>query len=1317
MTCVIHTNKNTKQLLNLVSLCQERGLPTTGTKEEMARLIVANEEIQSEHDVTVLENDVSEDQQGAAAIPKLEPLIVGEKSSPYFFRDVEEGIEEYNADGSRDITAWFREFEDISNLARWSDEHKFIMCRKKLTGVAKSFLATLRGVITYAALKRALLAEFATVVRASDVYRQLASRKKKKDESALEFIYCMQKLAQSIDIEEEDLCEFIVDGFSSDETTRAILYEATTISQLKRKIVLRERADTKSEVDKKKRPLVEQTNKHQRVTPNTRNTKCYNCGQLGGTKCYSCGVYGHKASECMKKQAGTAATNLVTNSDDNVVIIKFGDCLLHALFDSGSGYNIISNKAFQRIGAPPVENTIMTFNGFGGTRTKAIGRFFADVCVCAVPYKNMPFFVVPDGTMAYDALLGRESLQFFSVEVTKDAVKLIPRSNEKEQVAESNVFLAEVFPISTDLGIIVPSDYEQQIIAMIDKYGNEQQPPKESPITMKIVTNEGAVPFRQTPRRFSPPENEVVEQQIEQWLEQGVIQKSSSDFASRVVIVKKKNGKYRLCVDYRKLNSMVLKDGFPIPLIEEVLEKLQRARYFTVMDLTNGFFHVPIEESSRKYTAFATKTGLYEFKRAPFGFCNSPAVFIRFVNTIFQLLINQNTLDVYMDDIVIHGVTPEECLEKMEVVFGKIKEYGLKVNWEKCAFLQRSIVFLGHRVEEGTISPGEEKIRAVKNFKPPQNVKAVQAFLGLTGFFRKFIKSYAIIARPLTNLLKKNVELNMGQLEMEAFRKLKQMLIKEPILRLYDRDAETEVHTDASKYGFGAVLLQKFEGKFYPIWFWSKKTTPGESKQHSYILEAKAIYLAVKKWRHYLLGIKFRIVTDCIAFKQTIKKEDTPREVTQWVMFLQDFDYEVEHRPGERLRHVDCLSRYPEQNVLVISEVTAKIHNQQLKDESLKAIIEILKERPYECYKMKGNLLYKTVEGSDLLVIPKSMERQIIVDAHNVGHFGHAKTMHNVKQLYFIPHLEHKIKQIIESCVKCIMHNRKLGKREGLLHQIDKGNIVDAFSKFVWLYPTKSTGTEEVILRLNSWTEIFGNPERIITDRGSAFTSNNFVDYLKDRQIEHIINTTGVPRGNGQVEIVNKVVLSTLAKLSSDEPSRWYKSVGLVQRAINSTVHSTTKRTPFYAMFGVTMRKGDNEQLQNIINEELYERFETDRAELRRSIREEIERAQIMQKRNYDKTRKVAAAYKLGDLVAIKRTQFIAGRKLAHAYLGPYEVIGANRNDRYKVKRAACCEGPNITVSSADNMKLWCYADLNEESLEDNGLSGQADCENEIEKE
>ncbi|XP_049291122.1 uncharacterized protein K02A2.6-like [Anopheles funestus] len=375
-------------------------------------------------------------------------------------------------------------------------------------------------------------------------------------------------------------------------------------------------------------------------------------------------------------------------------------------------------------------------------------------------------------------------------------------------------------------------------------------------------------------------------------------------------------------------------------------------------------------------------------------------------------------------------------------------------------------------------------------------------------------------------------------------------------------------------------------------------------------------------------------------------------------MILQDFDFDVEHRSGEKLRHVGCLSRYPEQNVMIISEVTARMKKHQVNDETLIAIIEVLKEKPYGSYKMKGDILYNTVDGNDLLVIPKNMEKKIILDAHNMGHFACAKTVHSINQQYFIPHVDQKVKQVIDSFVRYIMHNNKLGKKEGFLNPIDKGNsplqtihldhigpmditikqykqiltVVDAFSKFVWLYPTKSTDAEEVIAKLQSWSEIFGDPQRIITDRGTAFTSNSFADYVKNRQIEHVVNTTGVPRGKGQAERVNRVVLSTLAKLSSKEPSKWYKSVGLVQRALNSHWHATTKQTPFHTMFGVTMRNGDADYLRKIIDAEMYEFFENGRSLMREKVRNEIEKAQIMHKKNYDKSRKVAVGYKVGDL-------------------------------------------------------------------------------------
>jgi len=251
-----------------------------------------------------------------------------------------------------------------------------------------------------------------------------------------------------------------------------------------------------------------------------------------------------------------------------------------------------------------------------------------------------------------------------------------------------------------------------------------------------------------------------------------------------------------------------------------------------------------------------------------------------------------------MDDIIIHAETAEQCLEKMKLVFNTAGAFGLKIKWRKCHFLQKKIYFLGHNIEDGNVWPGQEKTAAVSKFSVPKNVRAVQAFLGLTGFFRKFVLNYSQIARPLTDLLRKDVFFRMAEPQMNAFQSLKDALTKEPVLKLYIRGAKTELHTDASKDGFAAVLMQWFDGRLHPVQYWSKKSSEAESRQHSYILEAKAVYLAIKKFRHFLLGTPFKLVTDCSAFKQTLQKADVPRAVTQWMVYHQDFEFAVEHRPG-----------------------------------------------------------------------------------------------------------------------------------------------------------------------------------------------------------------------------------------------------------------------------------------------------------------------------------------------------------------------------------------------------------------------------------
>lgn len=373
---------------------------------------------------------------------------------------------------------------------------------------------------------------------------------------------------------------------------------------------------------------------------------------------------------------------------------------------------------------------------------------------------------------------------------------------------------------------------------------------------------------------------------------------------------------------------------------------------------------------------------------------------------------------------------------KLKAVLEEASKYNLRIKWKKCHFLQGKINFLGHTVEDGKIWPGQEKTQAVRKFASPKNIKGVQSFLVLTGFFRKFIKGCAQIARPLTDLLKKDAVFKIDAAELKAMNVLKDALSDEPVLRIYCRESPTELHTDASKDGFGAVLLQSFDGQHHPVFYWSKQTSPS----HSFVLEVKAAYLAMEKFRYYLLGIRFKLITDCAAFTQTVKKKDIPREVAQWILAMQDFDYQVEHRSGEKFRHVDCLSRYLQDVLIITSEVSTRLKAAQQKDDYIKAILEIMKSCPYDNFTLKGGILYEHVGGNELLVVPKNMEHEIIVDAHKNGHFALQKTMHALQQQFWIPHLERKVAQIINTCIKCIIVNKKLGKQEGNLYCIEKGD-------------------------------------------------------------------------------------------------------------------------------------------------------------------------------------------------------------------------------------------------------------------------------------
>ncbi|UYV67821.1 hypothetical protein LAZ67_5002141, partial [Cordylochernes scorpioides] len=326
------------------------------------------------------------------------------------------------------------------------------------------------------------------------------------------------------------------------------------------------------------------------------------------------------------------------------------------------------------------------------------------------------------------------------------------------------------------------------------------------------IHTEDAKPIKHKPYRVNAKERTIIKDQIDEMLEEGIIRQSSSPWSFPVILVKKRDGKYRFCVDYRKLNEVTVKDVYPIPRIDDVMDTLQGSKYFSAIDLKSGYWQVEIEERDKEKTAFTTAHGLYEFNVMPFGLCNAPATFERNMDNVLGNLRWQICL-CYLDDVIIYSSDFPTHIKRLEAVLRCFSESNLKLNAKKCRFAFEELEILGHITNQEGIKPAEYNIKAVRDFPQPKKAKEVQSFLGMCSYYRKFIKDFSLIADPLTSLIRKNVQFIWTGKQEEAFQNLKKALMNPPILGHFDPNAATCIHTDASNIGLGATLIQNIGGE------------------------------------------------------------------------------------------------------------------------------------------------------------------------------------------------------------------------------------------------------------------------------------------------------------------------------------------------------------------------------------------------------------------------------------------------------------------------------------------------------------------------
>jgi transposase InsO family protein len=452
------------------------------------------------------------------------------------------------------------------------------------------------------------------------------------------------------------------------------------------------------------------------------------------------------------------------------------------------------------------------------------------------------------------------------------------------------------------------------------------------------LTNE--IPFKQRHRRIPPSMYSEVKDHLQQLLDAGIIRPSHSPWASNMVLVRKKDNSLRICVDYRQMNERTIRDAYYLPRIDEMLDCMSGNSYFSILDMKSGYHQIEVKEEHKNRTAFtAGPLGFWEYNRLPFGLCNAPATYQRAMEQCLGDL-NYNICLVYLDDVIIFSKTYEEHLQRLEAVFKKLREYGLKLSPKKCQFFKEKVKYIGHIVSENGIEPDPDKIKKIVDWERPTDVSKVRQFLGFAGYYRKFVKDFAKIARPLNDLLigdqpkkrkkvkKENLTWNWTSKHEDAFQQLKDVLTKPPILGYPDFSLPFELHTDASTEGLGGVLCQEQEGKMRVIAFASRGLSNSEKNYSAYKLEFLALKWAVtEKFHDYLYGSPFTVLTDNNPLTYILTNAKLDATGHRWLAALATYNFSIKYRPGARNKDADAMSRLPGTEQEISSDSIKAIHD------------------------------------------------------------------------------------------------------------------------------------------------------------------------------------------------------------------------------------------------------------------------------------------------------------------------------------------------------------------------------------------------------
>ncbi len=433
--------------------------------------------------------------------------------------------------------------------------------------------------------------------------------------------------------------------------------------------------------------------------------------------------------------------------------------------------------------------------------------------------------------------------------------------------------------------------------------------PTKTNIVYHDIEVDGATPIKQHPYRTNPEKSTHLQVEVEYMLANDIIEPSSSEWASPCVLVPKPDGSYRVCQDFRRVNACSKADSYPIPRIEDCIDRVGQSKFVTKLDLLKGYWQVPLTEKAKEISAFVTPNGFYQFKVMPFGLKNAPATFQRLVNSVIADI---DGCEAYIDDLVLYADTWEKHMEQLHKLFEKLSNANLTVNLVKSSFCHATVTYLGHIVGQGKVKPVQAKVEAINMYPTPTNKKELMRFLGMAGYYRKYCKNFSVIAYPLTNLLKKESKFEWSISCKEAFDKIKAILVSSPVLSAPDFEKQFTLTVDASDVGCGAVLTQFDEDSIeHPIGFFSKKFNIHQRNYSTVEKECLGLWLAMQHFEVYLSPTKYPIIvyTDHNPLTFLSRMKNRNQRLLRWCLTLQEFNMIVKHIKGKDNVIADALSR------------------------------------------------------------------------------------------------------------------------------------------------------------------------------------------------------------------------------------------------------------------------------------------------------------------------------------------------------------------------------------------------------------------------